>query len=60
MEELVKLDPDVVFYHSESDAEPIRQAGIPAVALTHPNKGGSASRSKRSAPGWTPMPRRSG
>ena len=43
MEELVKLDPDVVFYHSESDAEPIRQAGIPAVALTHPNKGGSAS-----------------
>ena len=43
MEELVKLDPDVVFYHSESDAEPIRQAGIPAVGLTHPNKGGSAS-----------------
>ena len=33
----------MVFYHSESDAEPIRQAGIPAVALTHPNKGGSAS-----------------
>lgn len=43
MEELIKLKPDVVFYMDASVADPLRQAGIAAVALAHPSTGWDAS-----------------
>lgn len=43
LEELVKLKPDVVFYMDAAVADPLRQAGIAAVALVHPATGGDAS-----------------
>lgn len=43
MEELIKLKPDVVFYMDVSVVEPLRQAGIAAVALAHPRTGWDTS-----------------
>jgi len=43
LEELLKLKPDVVFYMDAAVAEPLRQAGIAAIALAHPSSGWDSS-----------------
>ncbi len=43
IEELLNLKPDVVFYSGAVHTETYKKAGIPAVAFTHPNIGGSVS-----------------
>ncbi len=43
MEELVKLEPDVVFYMGAEMAALFEQVSIPAVEFAHPSSGGDAS-----------------
>ncbi len=43
IEELMKLNPDVVFYSGSINREMFDKAGIPAVAFAHPNIGGNVS-----------------
>lgn len=43
MEELLRLKPQVVLYHNTATKELFEKAGIPAVAMAHPNWGGNES-----------------